>query len=269
MNVSRVTPPFFFRIGRIALAVLAALSLAGCATSRGPAIPVALPDRFPDHSAEEIGFLLSQAADTLVAFQTVSRAAIASPEGSYQFTADVDHRRHDSIRIDVKVQFGIEAARILFTPDSVFVYDRVKKTLFYGDTESVGSLLPLPWRSPDLFLDMLGLPDVDVDGTWGVEADSLRYYLTSSDNLKKLFVDPALWRIVRSEVRDSNGSLQEERAFLDFEAFDGLVLPRRIVVRRPGERFSATISHRSIVLNPDRLDLTFHISDDARHVRIQ
>ena len=254
---------------RLACATLAVGLMAACGATRGIRDAAELPDEFPNQSSEEIQQRLQAGADTLVSFKTVSRAAIATPEGSSQFTAVVDQRRDDSVRIDVRIQFGIEAARILFTRDSVFVYDRVKKTLYYGDTASAGSLLPLPWRSPDLFLDILGLSAIEVDGTWSVEADSAHYYLTSLDGHKKLIVDPALWRIVRSEVRDATGNLQEERTFLDFDRFDGVILPRRIVIRRPTDRVSATISHRSITLNPDRLDLSFEISDDARHVQIR
>lgn len=254
----------------IVLAILAAtLLMPACSSSRSAVQPPALPDRFPDHSVRDIRTRLARASDTLHSFRATSSAAIASPEGSSRFTAVIDHRRSDSVRIDVKVQFGIEAARILFTPDSFFVYDRVKKTVYYGDTQSADRLLPMPWQSPDLFLDILGLPAVEIDDSWSVEADSVRYYLTSMNGRHRLFVDPALWRIVRSEERDAGGTLVEERTFLDFDRFSGVALPRRIVIRRPTDKISATISHRSITLNPERLDLRFDVSDNARYVRIQ
>ncbi len=247
-----------------------ALSFSACAGSREAREPRhgPLPDRFPYHSAEEIQRYLAEVSDTLVSFSSKSSAAIADPNGSGHFTAEVHHRRNDSVRIDVRVQLGIHAARILLTTDSLFVYDRVKKVVYYGDTESAGSLLPMPWRSPNLFLDILGLPKVPIDSTWSVSADSARYYLTSLNRRHVLFVDPSTWRIVRSESRAEEGTLIEERTFLDFDEFDGVLLPRRIVVRRPPDRVSATITHRSIVLNPDHLDLEFHVADDARYERI-
>jgi hypothetical protein len=242
--------------------------MAGCRTGRSMLDPGPLPGRFPHHSVDEIRRALLTATDTLHSLRAVSSAAVASPDGSSQFTAVMNHRRGDSARVDVKVQFGIEAARILFTPDSFFVYDRIKKTVYYGDTESASRLLPMPWQAPDLFIDILGLPAVEITDSWSVEADSLRYYLTSMDGRRKLFVDPTIWRIVRTEARDSLGVLEEERAFLDFDLFSGVPLPRRIVVRRPVDRISATISHRSLTLNPETLHLDFDVSNNATYVRV-
>ncbi|MBT8401322.1 MAG: DUF4292 domain-containing protein [Rhodothermia bacterium] len=238
----------------------------GCATSKP--LARALPDQFPNHSATEIGEFLRQGTDTLRAYSAESNAAIASAMGSGHFTARTRHRRNDTMRVDVTVQFGIEASRILFTPDSFYVYDRIKNTVYHGDISNAARLLPTPWISPELFLDVLGFPDTDIGPEWTVTADSTRYYLTNETGRISLFVDPTRWRIERLEMRTDDNRLVEQKSYLDFRSFDGLDLPSRIVIRRPVDKISATIQHRAIDLNPESIDLTFPVKDDATYVPI-
>ncbi len=227
-----------------------------------------LPDRFPNHSPAEIGELLRQGTDSLRAYSAESNAAIASALGSGHFTARTRHRRNDTMRVDITVQLGIEASRILFTPDSFYVYDRIKNTVYLGDISNATRLLPTPWISPELFLDVLGFPDTDIGPEWSVTADSTRYYLTNAIGTISLFVDPTRWRIERVEIRTDDNQLLEQKSYLDFRSFDGLDLPSRIVIRRPIDKISATIQHRTIDLNPESIDLTFPVKDDATYVPI-
>ena len=227
-----------------------------------------MPDRFPSHSPSEIRALLLAGVDTLQSYVAESNVAIASSLGSGHFSTYTQHRRNDSMRVNIKVQLGIEAARLLFTPDSFFVYDRIKNTVYYGDISNATRLLPTPWISPELFLDILGFPDTGLDENWEVTADSLRYYLTNEDGRIRLFVDPALWRIIRYEERNIAGELVEQKSYLDFSTFDDVLLPTRIVVRRPVDKVSATLQHRSIDLNPESMDLKFDVKEDAEYVPI-
>lgn len=237
-----------------------------CATSE-PLVRT-LPDRFPDHTPAEIGTFLRQGTDTLRSYTAESNAAIASALGSGHFTARTRHRRNDTMRVDVTVQLGIEASRILFTPDSFYVYDRIKNTVYHGDISNAARLLPTPWISPELFLDVLGFPDADIGPDWTVTSDSTRYYLTNETGRISLFVDPTRWRIERVEMRTDDNKLVEQKSYLDFRTFDGLDLPSRIVIRRPVDKISATIQHRTIDLNPESIDLTFTVKDDATYVPI-
>ncbi len=253
---------------RLAASALLAILVTGCASTRHRSPDRDIPAGFPNHTPDQIQELLVRDLDQLQSYQAVSNIAIASRYGSDRFTAEIEHRRSDSMRIEIRAALGIEAARILFTPDSVYAYDRIKKTLYYGDINSAGRLLPTPWLTTDLFLDVLGLPEIEIDSDWTVEADSSLYYLRQARTSETVYVDPSVWRIIRYEKRDVEGRLVDQRSFLDLSVFDGTVLPRRIVVRRPLDRISATIIHRSIRLNPELLDLKLIVSDDADYVRI-
>ncbi len=248
--------------------ILVGVVATGLACASSERVGRSLPDGFPNHSPTEIAGFIRIGVDTLRAYSAESSAAIASSLGSGHFTARTRHRRNDSMRVDVTVQFGIEASRILFTPDSFYVYDRIKNTVYLGDISNAKRLLPTPWISPELFLDVLGFPDTDIGSGWTVTADSTRYYLTDENGRISMFVDPTRWRIERIEQRDEYDRLVEQKSYLDFRPFDGLVLPSRIVIRRPLDRISATIQHRSVDLNPQSIDLTFPVKDDATYVPI-
>ncbi len=249
------------------LAVVAVLSCAACVGTR-PTLSPSLPEAFPNHSADEILDRLSAGLDTLRSYSAESSVAVAGPGGTAHFSAHSRQRRGDSIRVDIRVQLGIEAARILVTNDSIYVYDRIKNTVYHGDIRSANHLFSAPWHSAELFMDMLGLRELPRDTEWMVQHDSTRYFLADGDDGKTVFIDPALWRIIRYEERTPSGTLIEERTFLDFDGFDGVPLPRRIVVRRPIDRVSATIQHRRLNLNPSEIDLKFDVKDDAKYIRI-
>jgi len=80
------------------------------------------------------------ALDTLYAEADVQ---VSTPEENGRFRARIAYRRADSMLIRVRFPLGIEGARVLVTPDSAFVYDRIEKQLIAGTPESVSRVLPV------------------------------------------------------------------------------------------------------------------------------
>lgn len=120
----------------------AALVLTGCSSSRTGKIDNTLPDVFPGHSIAQVESYLNGAADTLLSFAAKANVSVNSPTQSLRFGSVIDHRKGDSLYMNVKVTLGIEAARALVTPDSFFVYDRLKKKLYFGDISRAGRFSP-------------------------------------------------------------------------------------------------------------------------------
>ena len=238
------------------------LAAAGCRSTRPPAAPrPGLPAGFPNHSAAEIQRNILQGVDTLNSFRARANLTISSPQQSGSFSAKISHRSDDSLYMAISPGLGIEAMRMLVTPDSFYVYDRIKKRLTYGSRRSAAAALPAALTVEDLFGNLTGtlLPSPAVE--WEVEADSSYYHLTNAR--RTYVVDPATWRVVRYEERNRSGQLVDQRLFSEFDRFGNLYLPRRLVFRRPPEETTAVLYYRDVTLNPEQLQFDLRVSSSA------
>lgn len=238
------------------------LAVAGCATSRtaNEARP-GLPAGFPNHSAPEIQRHLLQGTDSLQAFKGKANLTVNSPDQRGTFSAQINHRRGDSLYMTLSPGLGIEAVRMLVTPDSFYVYNRIEKQLTYGSIRDAEAVLPAALTVDDLFANLTGTLAPSPNREWTVEADTSYYHLTSG--LQSYVVDPTTWRVVRYVKRSPSGEIVEERRFSEFDRFGSLYLPRRIIFRRPAEDTNAVLYYRDLTLNPRRLQFDLRVSSSA------
>ncbi len=248
---------------------LVLVSVAGCSGSRALAPRPELPEAFPHHSLLQIQqHLRPTALDTLLAFTAKASLSIRSPQQNANLTADIRHRRNDSLYMTLSPGLGLEAARILITPDSFFVHDRINKRLMYGNLEDASAQLPFPVTGDDIFLGLLGLLSPDDQTNWQLDADSAHYHLRDPERDRLFVIDPALWRVVRYEERDEQGDLVEARVFEEFDQFEHLFLPREVTFRRPSQETSATLYYRSLNLSPTTVSFPSRIGEGADPVLI-
>ena len=222
-----------------------------------------LPDTYPDHSFSDIHQALTRGTDTLRAFSAKARLSVTTPERNGRFSATIRARRGargDSLYLKLSPGLGIEAARILVTPDSFFVYNTLENELTYGALADAGNALPAPLRTGRAFENLLGLTPPRPAFDWQVRPSTAaeganRYILTSSNERlqRTLVVDPSRWRALRYTERTTSGTLLEERAFSEFGRFSGVFLPRQVELRRPQDNNSASVYYRNLTLNPTDL----------------
>lgn len=247
-----------------------ALALAACAgpRPRGDA-PADLPEAFPHHTADQIQFHLVRTADTLRAFEARASLTLRSPEQNGTFGAELRSRRADSLYLTLSPGLGIEAARVLVTPDSFFLHDRIRNRLTYGALADAAGLLPAPLAGGDFFASLLGLvvPEPGVD--WTVTPDTAHYVLTDREGRRTYVVDPARWRVVRYEERAPDGTLVETRTYSDFAQHGAVYLPRRAVFERPADDVLAAIYYRSLEVNPARLAFPARVGATAERVLVE
>ena len=253
--------PLFF----LAALLLAAAFGAGCAGPREATGE--LPEAYPNHSFTEIHQALTRGTDTLRTFRARARLSVTTPKQSGSFSARLRARRGaagDSLYLRLSPGLGIEAARILVTPDSFFVYNALENELTYGALADAGSALPAPLRTGQAFESLLGLTHPRRALGWrvrpsgaaeGAGRDEARYVLTSSEDRiqRTLLVDPSRWRALRYTEQAPSGTLLEERVFSEFGRFEGVFLPRRVELRRPQENSAASVYYRDLTLNPTDL----------------
>lgn len=254
------------RLPRI-LGLLALLVLAGCAGSRRAADrPLDRPAAFPYHTVDQIEAQLLPLPDSLTAFSAKANFAFNTPWRSGRFSGDVMHRRGDSLYVSLSPGMGIEAARALVTPDSFYLYNRIDREVIVGTMDQARAYLPPPFTADDLFRTLLGLPVPDPGIAWQLDADSSFYYFESPDSLRIYTIDPAIWRVIRYEERTASGALVEDRVYLDWDRFDGMYLPRRMVYRRPPDESTATIYYRSVTLNPSALSFSLRLNSNTTRI---
>lgn len=245
-----------------ALALL--LTLAACTGSGGGMRGDKQGDAFPNHSPEQVRALLGTVPQDLTGLKIQARTTLRSPIQSGSFTATIHHRRDDSLYMSVKVLLGIEPARVLVTPDSFFVYDRIKKEVMYGSLDESEGLLPAPLASEDPFLNLLGLIHPDPTIRWSLRADDQYYYLEAPKNRARYIIDPGFWRVLRYETRDAEGLLTEARTFADFQEVGDLLIPHRVNFQRPQEDVSIQLTYRDVDLNPASLSFDLRARSSAR-----
>lgn len=261
--------PSVFRNSAAAVFVSALLLIAGCSGTK-PAVldDMNLPDAFPNHTEDQVRAFVSSGSDTLTAFKARASVSVKSPQQSARFGSSIDSRRRDSLYLNVRATLGIEAARALVTPDSFFVYDRIKRKLYMGDIQKAASVLPLPISDAGVFEMLLGI-DMLPDRDWTLTADSSLYRFSSDDGLQEVLVDPRYWRVSRMIRRNSGGSIVEERSYSEFADFDGIVLPRRVELSKPEEDTYASIFYNKLELNPTSLNMKLSVSESAETVLVR
>ena len=235
------------------LAVLLAGSLfaSGCGSS-APTTAPALPEAFPNHSASQIRSLIAQSTDSLHSFSAEARVTVRTPNRNRSFNAEVRQRRADSLFMRFSL-FGIEGGRLLLTPDSVLFYDSRNRTLRTGPLSQAQQLLPAPVASGRIFENMLGLLTPRQNANWSVQADSSQYFMSTPNTTTRLLVDPGRWRVVRFTKENDSGTVVDERLFTNFRQVDGVLIPHRVIFRRPADNLMAMIRYRSVNLNPSNL----------------
>lgn len=244
------------------------LLFAGCRSTGTAVLPDDIPSNFPNHSARQIVGYLTADADTLSSFSAKASMAVRSPDESLSFSSDLSHRRGDSLYMSIKPALGIEAARALVTADSFFVYDRIKKKLYYGDIAKAGQHLPGPISDDNVFGSLLGLPDLDADN-WQVTADSSHYYLVDDSRNEVYTVDPKLWRVVRFERTDNAGSIVEYIDYSEFDKLDNFILARKMFYEHVDDGKTVSVYYRSLDLNPGSISFPFSASSSAERVPVE
>lgn len=250
--------PFPVTASRLPLSLLGAVFLAGglflsgCGTTEKTTAP-GLPDEFPDHSASQIGALITQSGDSLQSYSAEARVTVRTPERNRSFNAEMRQRRADSLFMRFSL-FGVEGGRLLLTRDSVLFYDSRNRVLRTGPLTDAQELFPVPLTSGEIFNNMLGLLAPASSRDWSLEADSNQYFLSASSNsTTRLTVDPTRWRTVRYTRENDRGTVVDERLFTDFRRVDGVLIPHRVIFRRPADDLMAMIRYRDVNLNPAEL----------------
>lgn len=258
------------RVAVLALVVGSSILSAGCASTRGAdgarsggsgplsagLTAAEIVDRLPSYPAE---------LDTLEAEADVQ---VSAPEENGRFRARIAYRRADSMLIRVRFPLGIEGARVLVTPDSAFVYDRIEKQLIAGTPETISAALPVAVAGTDLVDMATGFYEPDPAAEWRIAADSVQLVLERMDGRVRMIIDPDRWRVTHLQLRSSEGTILEERWYMNFTLFNQILLPRRMALSRPSEDTRLTMVLRDLDASPGTMSFDLDVDSDVRRIRL-
>ena len=251
----------------LALAILVSTGCSGPSLSTKD-VPASPSEGFPNHSISEI---LGQLPDMPMAMDRVAfemQLAVSSPEQSGRFTTTVQAKVPDSLLASIRFPLGIEGARILVTPDSAFVYDRLKKVVFRSTVETMASIMPGDLIGPAMVQQVTGFIRPSPGIQWEKSVGDNTYFLHSPDSLLRYTINPATWRVEQIQTRNEQGEVIEQRWYLDFKEMSGVLLPVRSILSRPTEDTRVSAVLRRFTHSVISLDLDLDAKEDAQWVDI-
>lgn len=240
------------------ISLLALLAIAGCSGPRVLPTPNVVPDGFPNHSVAQILDQLEFQIPKIDAMDTRTSLSLVSTEMTENVTALIRFDRRTALYASIRATIlNAEVGRSLVTPDSFFVYNRIEKELHYGPIALAGQYIPISGSLLEIHQILTGgwLPGRYEN--WQISVADDHYILSDADSMQEFEIDPGLWKVVRYTHKNRSGRILDERIFGNYSEFNGVVLPRRIVLKQPSEGRTVAMFHRSVTPHPatQRFDL--------------
>ncbi|MCY4001659.1 MAG: DUF4292 domain-containing protein [Bacteroidetes bacterium] len=236
------------------------LILIGCTSTRSTVVEIDDPSDLTIRSV--IDQLWEHTPpDSLIA---VGDLALKSPLYSGpKVRAEILHRRADSLLMIFRAPvFGFEAARLLVTQDSLFMYDRLRKHIFVADTTHPVFLRIL--RVQNAMEYLLGYMRPTNPHDLKLLSDPNGIILEDSLMNRSYTIDPTYWRIVHFAQRDHLGSLVEAYYYNDFFQVGDTYFPQQIIYRNLPEQTNIILSYNQILIDPPMKPLGFNLPSDVQ-----
>ncbi len=169
--------------------VLAIITITACKS--GSPIPLLQARELPARSPERlIERLLVHEADTFISYSARASVSLTIPDGNRNFKAQIRSVRDSAAWISVIPALGIEVARVVLTPDSMKIIDKLHDQFFIGDNATAKEKFGLQ-PSLDLLQSALSGKPIGLDPTEKYRSDREdgQYVLTSRE--KRRFVRAA------------------------------------------------------------------------------
>lgn len=246
------------------IALICALTAAGCAGTRTSVV-----DSVNVPNLHEVATVLDSiwAFPVPVSIKAQGQLSMDTPIHSGTMMADISHRRGDSLLMAFTVRgLGIEVGRALITRDSIFFYNRLAQSLHTADSNYPA--IPAIFTVQNAIENMLGLIRPIHQSHIQLEQISDRLVLTDTLQNKAYTIDPALWRIIHVEQRDSTDALIESLYFSDFFTVGEMQFPRRVVYRNPASDINAILHYRSIQINEPIVSMSLNLPSGVSRVSL-
>jgi len=236
---------------RLAIWMVSALVLAGCAARQEPAPPLASgPLDLPEIS--EVIRAMETRRDAIQSLRAVARMRYTSPNESRKAKQIIVAERPDRLRLEVLSPFG--TVFVLAASDGTLAaYSRDEGAVYRGAASPenlaryAGVDLPVA-TAVDL---LLGTPPLDrgAEGVVSRSADGVEFWQSSRVGAQVTWFTPLL-EPIRYEQRDGDGYVRLRATFDSYASVDGTRLPTLVALELPRSRERIEIALRDPEINP-------------------
>lgn len=221
-------------------------------------------------------------------FTTLSLKADVSTEiegNNQSFDAHIRVKKDSVIWINISA-LAIDVARVVITPDSVKVMNRIKSNYFADDICKINDLINADFDFEMLQSILVGNSfEYYSDERLKTSVDGNRYLLSSykkrklkkiinnptvspdRDPLQSIWLDPASFKIVKLLLNDFATNRQMQADYSKFEVVDSVLFPRHIEINIAAQKnVKATIAYSKVKLNEPQ---TFPFKVPEKYERIR
>lgn len=267
---------------KIAISLFCIVVLASC-KSKQPAVETAADKSLTlTEITDSVNFY--KAAPELLSFRI--SAQVKTPEKSNSFKVNARVKPDSVIWLSVTA-YGMEAARILAGPDSIFFVNKIEKTYYRGNYQNAAKVFNLPVNFDLLQNFLLGnLPDFNTQKTHYYALEN-NYVLSNQskriaekarlkpDKIKgdelilSALIHPKNFRPSEVNLLDNSKNLQARINYTQFEEVEkNLIIPSKtnIFVRSKGT-ITAEFKYSRLKADDEKLSYPFKFYDNYEAIR--
>ncbi|HEY7750701.1 MAG TPA: DUF4292 domain-containing protein [Ignavibacteriaceae bacterium] len=185
-------------------------------------------------------------------------------------------QKPDSIYFNIMGPFGIEMAQAVVTDKEFIFYDAMQNTAYTGyiTDEVIRNIFKVNLSFNDLLDAFVGSVNLTQNlykqpNEYNVDFD--KYVLTYIDYPKKITttyrVDVRELAITNFTVKSSDGRIDLEGKYSDFELIEDVAIPFTIEVSNNADNNKIKISYKDVVTNQKGIKIDFVLPDDASLVK--
>lgn len=222
--------------------------LAGCAATRKTTADRSLlPGQIFSHVRDRNARVQTLQGDGLL--------TVESPEGSHNGSFDVRVKKPDSVRIELRGPFGVQAGTLLLSRDTFLYYNRLENVAFTGkpNGRTLRSMFRLTMRFDEVMNALTGEFPVAGDGdsllAAGADDRSYHFRYRAGGEIREYDVDGESFIVTGYRVFDKDGKEVLSAESSRIRMSDSIPLPKLLRVVFPEEKRSVTIAYDDITIN--------------------
>lgn len=183
----------------------------------------------PDKNAISLEMLKSQNLSGSSFFIPKAEVEISAEGMKEKFVASIKYVAPGSYLISLRSRTGIEAARVMATPDTLLINDRFNRKLYYGKPEYLGLKFGIPFEALPLIFGDYAPGSQDVSGNCINGKMSFESYLKG---LRVLYTaDCQKDKLIDAVQEGSLGSIVNEIHYDNFESTGDILIPSMVKIR--------------------------------------
>lgn len=223
--------------------------------------PKILTDKGFDSTSIPSDSITARIPNNYQALKTIKgegKAIVSEPNNSSHISINFEANRSKSL-ITIRNSLGIRGGKILSTPDSLIIYNRIDKYVRIlpvdeGKYSRVSNLASVN------LVEILTVP-VLIDDVKTVQENQNLYMLILSSGIK-VYVDKEDFKVQQVDQPETANAVYSRIIYDGYMEIEGFSIPRRITIISADGTSKVSLLIQSLNINPSLGDLNMDIPDD-------